>query len=240
MRTQTIALPTSGGDMPTYEAVPEGATRGGAVVFQEAFGVNDHIEDVTRRLAAAGWHALAPHLFHRTGSPLIPYGEIENVRGHMQALTGEGLLADLDSCLEHLDAAGLPAARVAVVGFCMGGTVSCFAAARRRLGAAATFYGGGVAESRWPGVPALVELAPELTTPWLGLFGDRDQGIPVADVERLRTVAAGAPVATEVVRYADAGHGFHCDARPANYHEASARDAWGRALEWFDRFVPAT
>ena len=74
-------------------------------------------------------------------------------------------------------------------------------------------------------MPALVELAPQLQTPWLGLFGDQDQSIPVEQVEALRTAAASASVPTEIVRYTDADHGFHCDAR-ASYHEASAKDGW--------------
>ncbi len=72
-----------------------------------------------------------------------------------------------------------------------------------------------------------------------GLFGDEDQGIPVDQVEALRTAAAKASVPTEIVRYAGAGHGFHCDARPDSYHEASARDGWSRTLEWFERHIAA-
>jgi carboxymethylenebutenolidase len=86
----------------------------------------------------------------------------------------------------------------------------------------------------------LVELAPGLQTPWLGLFGDEDQGIPVDQVEALRTAVATAPVPTEIVRYPAAGHGFHCDARPDSYHEASAQDAWGRTLDWFERYLPSS
>jgi carboxymethylenebutenolidase len=234
MNSNTITL---SGNLPAHEAIPDGPVRGGALVIQEAFGVNHHIEDVTRRLAAEGWHALAPHLFHRTGDPVIAYEDIPNVMEHMRALSGEGLLADIDACLGHLDAAGLSAGRVAITGFCMGGTVTFLAAAKRPLGAAVTFYGGGVSESRWEGVPAMLDLASDLQTSWLGLFGDQDQGIPVAEVEQLREAAAAAAVPTEIVRYADAGHGFHCDARPASHHEASALDAWTRTLSWFDRYV---
>ncbi len=82
-------------------------------------------------------------------------------------------------------------------------------------------------------MPPLAELAPNLQTPWLGLFGDNDQSIPTDQVEMLRAAAAQAPVPTEVVRYADAEHGFHCDAR-SSYHEVSAKDAWERTLAWFD------
>jgi carboxymethylenebutenolidase len=85
----------------------------------------------------------------------------------------------------------------------------------------------------------LVELAPGLQTPWLGLFGDEDQGIPVDQVEALRVAAARAPVPTEIVRYAGAGHGFHCDARPDSYHEVSALDGWSRTIDWFERYIIA-
>ena len=86
-------------------------------------------------------------------------------------------------------------------------------------------------------MPSHLELAPSLETPWLGLYGDLDQGIPVDDVEALRAAAAEAEVPTEIVRYADANHGFHCDGRPEVFHAAAAEDAWRRTLEWFDRYT---
>jgi carboxymethylenebutenolidase len=83
-------------------------------------------------------------------------------------------------------------------------------------------------------MPALLDLVPDLRTPWLGLFGDADPSIPVEDVERVRdALNSGADVDTSIVRYPEADHGFHCDARDA-YHEASATDAWQHTLEWLD------
>jgi carboxymethylenebutenolidase len=117
----------------------------------------------------------------------------------------------------------------------MGGTVTLVTAAERHVGAAVTFYGGGLKEGRF-GFPPLVDEAPKLQGPWLGLFGDLDQGIPVADVEELRASAARSGQPTEVVRYPEAGHGFHCDQRDS-YHAASATDAWQRTLDWFDRYL---
>jgi len=234
----TVNVATGNGDMELYDAEPEGTPRGAVIVLQEAFGVNHHIEDVTRRFAQAGYRAIAPHLFHRSGDPALEYDNFEKIMPHMQALSEAGLLEDLDVTLKYLADAGFGASRVGVVGFCMGGSVTFLAAARRALGAAVTFYGGGVTEGRF-GMSPLVEMAPGLLTPWLGLFGDEDQGIPVDQVEALRTAAAKASVPTEIVRYAGAGHGFHCDARPDSYHEASARDGWSRTLEWFERHIAA-
>jgi carboxymethylenebutenolidase len=233
----TVTVQTTDGEMGLYEAAPDGPAGGAVVVLQEAFGVNDHIEDVVRRLAAEGFHAVAPHLFHRSGDPELGYDTIEKVLPHMGALSEQGLLDDLDAAVSHLSERGFGLAGVGVVGFCMGGSVTFLAAARRAFGAAVTFYGGGVAESRF-GMPPLVELALDLKTPWLGLFGDEDTGIPVDQVEALRAAAARAPVPTEVVRYAEAGHGFHC-ARPSAYHEASAADGWRRTLEWFRTYLRA-
>ena len=211
---------------------PDGPPKGGIVVIQEAFGVNDHIEDVTRRFATEGWLAVAPHLFHRTGDPALGYGDLSVVMPHMQALTAEGVLIDVDAALDDLARAGIPLARTGVVGFCMGGTVTLVAAVRRDVGAAVTFYGGGVTEGRF-GFAPLVEEATRLRAPWLGLYGDLDQGIPVAGVEQLRRAAAASGQETEIVRYAEAGHGFHCDQRDS-YEPKSAQDAWARTLAWFD------
>jgi carboxymethylenebutenolidase len=211
---------------------PDGPPRGGIVVIQEAFGVNDHIEDVARRFAAEGWLAVAPHLFHRTGDPKLGYGDFSVVAPHMQALTADGVLADVDAALDRLAQAGIPPERIGVVGFCMGGTITLVTAARRDVGAAVTFYGGGVTEGRF-GFSPLVEEATHLRAPWLGLYGDLDQGIPVDGVEQLRAAAATSGQETEVVRYPEAGHGFHCDQRDS-YEPKSAQDAWARTLAWFD------
>jgi carboxymethylenebutenolidase len=226
---------TADGPMRLHEARPDGAAQGAVVVVQEAFGVNGHIERVTRRLADEGYHAVAPDLYHRAGGVTVPYGEIPMALSLLQGLTDEGLLVDVDAALDHLRAAGHADAGLGIVGFCFGGRVAFLAAVSRSLGAAVTFYGGGIVTPRIPGIPSLIERAPELKTPWLGLFGDRDESIPVADVERLEAAVAVAPVDTDVVRYPEAAHGFHCDERPAAYNPKAAADGWRRMLAWFGR-----
>jgi carboxymethylenebutenolidase len=229
---QSITLTTADGDMPASVATPSGTARGGVVVVQEAFGVTSHIDSICDRLAAAGYVAIAPALFHRDGSPVMAYTDFEAVRPAMMALTAGGIETDLDAALAYLHDQGLSDSAIGVIGFCMGGTVALFAGTQWKLGAAITFYGGGVAQGRF-GFPSLLDIAPDLQSPWLGIYGDLDQGIPVDEVESLRRVAAKAPVATEVVRYPDAGHGFNCNDRPDAYHEPSATDAWERTLAWF-------
>lgn len=229
--TRTVDLPTADGPMGVYEARPDDTPTQAVIVFQEAFGVNDHIEDVTRRLADEGYLAVAPALFHRSGSPRLGYEDIQQAYPHMGELTSRGIEEDVEQTLEHLRRLGFKDHAIGTVGFCMGGTLSLVTAARYPLGASVTFYGGGILEGRF-GEPPLAELAPGLQTPWLGIFGDEDTGIPVDQVETLRTAAAGSPVDTAVVRYPDAGHGFHCDARSA-FRPAPARDAWQRTIAFF-------
>lgn len=214
---------------------PVGQAKGGIIVIQEAFGVNDHIEDVSGRFAEDGWLAVAPHLFHRSGDPKFGYDDVSHVMPHMRRLGSDDVLADISATLAYLTERRIGPQRIGVVGFCMGGTIALITAVRFDVGAAVSFYGGGVAEGRF-GFGPLIEEAARLRAPWLGLYGDKDNGIAVADVERLRTAAASSGEVTEVVRYADAGHGFHCDQR-SDYHPTSAQDAWQRTLEWFNRHL---
>ena len=210
---------------------PTGDRRGGIIVVQEAFGVNEHIEDVCERLAHEGWLVVAPHVYHRTGDPKFGYENFIEVTPHMRALNSDDILEDVDAALAHLADAGVAVSATGIVGFCMGGTVALVIAARRDIGAAVTFYGGGVTESRF-GFAPLIEEATYLRAPWLGLYGDLDQGIPVEAVEQLRIAAASSGEVTEIVRYPEADHGFNCDRR-ASYNESAAHSAWQLMLAWF-------
>ena len=227
-----IEIPGPDGPVPALLAQPTTDPRGGVVVVQEAFGLTGHIEQVARDLATAGYLAVAPALFHRSGSPVFAYDDLSELGPVISALTGEGIATDVDAAIEELGRHGVGPERTAVIGFCMGGSVAMATGARRPLGAAVTFYGGGITEGRF-GLASLLALAPDLQSPWLGLYGDLDGHIPVAEVEQLRQAAQGAGVTTEVVRYADADHGFHCPDR-SSFHPASSADAWRRTLAFLD------
>jgi carboxymethylenebutenolidase len=227
-----VTVKVGGDAMDIYETRPSGDARGAVVVIQEAFGVNDHIQDLCRRFSDAGYVAAAPHLFHRSGDPVLGYDDMTEVIPYIMQLTVGELEADLEATFAQLAREGFEDRRVAVVGFCMGGSVAFLAASYWALGAAVSFYGGGITQGRF-GMPPLLDIAPTLQTPWLGLFGDLDASIPIDEVEGLRSAAAQGNVPTDVVRYPGATHGFHCDARDS-YHEASANDGWRRALQWLD------
>jgi carboxymethylenebutenolidase len=232
MKTQTIELSTADGPMAVYEAVPDDDARAAVIVIQEAFGVNDHIEDVARRFADAGYYAVAPAVFHRAGGGTAPYDDFSKVMPLFEGLTDDGVLMDVDATIAHLHDAGFSDGNIGIVGFCFGGRVTFLVAARRAIGAGVGFYGGGITHNSTGMAGPLASEADSLQTPWLGLFGDEDAMIPVDGVEDLKAALASADVDTEVVRYPGAGHGFHCDARES-FHEASAADGWRRTLDWF-------
>ena len=216
---------------PVYASGKTDSSRA-VIVLQEGFGVNDHIRNVADRFADEGYLAVAPQLYHRDGSPEIPYDDVASAMTFMAKMTKQGLTNDLNATTDFLATLGFHAPNIGAVGYCMGGSVSFFAATLGTVGAAASFYGGGVATGRM-GLPPLLELAADLKSPWLGLYGDLDQSIPADQVEALREVTSATSVATEIVRYAEGQHGFHCDARPDAYNEAAARDAYTRTLAFF-------
>ena len=234
MAEHSVTVETADGAMDLYEATPDGDARGAVVVVQEAFGVNDHIKSVTRRAAEAGYHAVAPAMFHRAGGGTADYTDFAAVIPLFEGVTDDSILMDVDAAIGHLRSAGFGDDRIGIVGFCFGGRVTFLVAVRRAIGAAVGFYGGGIVTKGHLPFEPLVGEVPTMRTPWLGLFGDEDASIPVDDVEALRAALPDAPVEAEVVRYAGAQHGFHCDARPDHHDADAAADAWQRTLAWFD------
>jgi carboxymethylenebutenolidase len=236
----SVTLATADGPMDAYLASPASPGRHAAVVVvQEAFGVNEHIRDVCRRFAAAGYVAIAPEIFHRAGTGIdIPYADMPPAMAQLALLTNAGLEQDLAAALAHLRGrADVDPARVGVVGFCVGGFAAFLAACRLDPAATVSFYGGGIVRARTGlALTPLLDEADGIRAPLLCLFGSEDGGIPPADVEAIRQRLRGLGSAHEVVVYDGAKHAFFCDARPA-YHPAAAAAAWERTLAWCDRHL---
>ncbi len=237
MRDEIASIATGDGPMQAYLALPADAGPAPAlIVAHEAFGVNDHIRGVCRRLAGEGYVALAPELFHREGrGVVVRYDDVPAAMGHVRALTNPGLERDLAAALAHLRArADVEPRQVGVVGFCMGGFAAFLGACRLDFAASVAFYGGGIARARpHSALEPLLGEAAKVRRPVLCLFGAEDRGIPPEDVEAIRAALARADAFTEVVVYPGAGHGFFCEARTV-FHPASAIDASRRMLDWFD------
>src|SRR6202049_2201566 len=199
-----------------YRADPAGKPLGGVLVVQEIFGVNRHIRSVCDRLAALGYAAVAPALFDRFArdfqSGYSPE-EIAQARKFLANIDWAAFVADTTAAVEALPRP------VAVLGFCMGGTVAYLAATQLDgLAAAVCFYGGQIAKSagQKPRCPTQMH------------FVEKEESIRMTDVGAIRAKRPDC----EIHLY-PAGHGFHCDER-ASFHAESAAIAWGRTLRFLD------
>ena len=228
--------------MPAYRARPAGNARGLPLVLvvQEIFGVHEHIRDICRRLAHAGYYAIAPELYLRQGDPSkyaaeqIPQLFADIVSKVPQAQ----VLADLDACVAHAVKSGeADGKKLAVTGFCWGGTIVWLYCARAAAGHAApacgvAWYGRLNADRTELQPNRPVEIAANLQAPVLGLYGGQDAGIPASDVERMKRAIVKTRKPSEIVVYPDAPHGFLADYRQS-YREKDAKDGWNRMLAWF-------
>lgn len=215
-----------GATLMGYQALPaEGGPFPLILVCHENRGLNPHIEDVTRRLAKAGYAALAVDLLSRQGGTASVGSE--NVPGALGNTDPDQFVTDFQSGWEYMQTLeNVQADRVGMVGFCFGGGVTWLMATRMpELKAAVPFYG--------PHPP--LEDVPQIQAPVLGIYGEQDErinsGIP--DIE----AAMQANNKTfEYHIYPNAGHAFHNDTS-SRYAPEAANDAWQRTLDWFGQYV---
>jgi carboxymethylenebutenolidase len=230
-KTEYVDLKVSDGtSMRAYVAHPDGKPRAGLLVFQEAFGVNAHIRDVTERFAREGYLSISPELFHRTAPGLeAGYTNFPEVMPHLQALTDPGLAADIQASYQWLkngEAKDLP---VGATGYCMGGRTAIQAALTVPLQCAISYYGGGIA----PGglFPSLADRLKDLNAPTLYFWGGLDAHIGPDAVQAVATKLNEAKKDYVNVVFSQADHGFFCDAR-ASYNPVAAKEAWSLTLEF--------
>ena len=224
------------GEMPGYFARPNGVSNPPVVlVAMEIFGLHEYIRDVTRRLAKLGAFAVAPDYYFRKGD-LTKITDIAQLVPLVDSKPDAELFSDLDATVAWAKSQGGDTTRLGIVGFCRGGrTVWEYAAHNSRLKAGVAFYGAPVDPPNplWP--KSATELAPEMKAPVLGLYGEADTGISVAQVEALKAALAAANKTAEFKIYPGAPHGFHADYRPS-YRKEAAEDAWSRTQAWLKKY----
>jgi carboxymethylenebutenolidase len=235
-KTEYVNLSVSDGtSMRAYVAHPEGKPRAGLLVFQEAFGVNSHIRDLTDRFAREGYLSISPELFHRTAPGLeAGYTDFGAVMPHMQALTDAGLGADIQASYQWLkngEAKDLP---VGSTGYCMGGRTSIQAALTVPLSCAISYYGGGIAPS--PMFPNLLDRLKDLNAPALLFWGGLDTHIGPDAVQAITSKLDQEKKDYVNVVFSKADHGFFCDAR-ASYNAVAAKEAWSLTLEFLSNHL---
>ena len=230
-------IPTSDGTLPAYYARPAGAGPFPTVlVIEEIFGVHEYIKDTCRRLAKAGYLAVAPELYARLGDLSKMTDANAIIRDVISKAPDDRLLQDLDAAAAWAKANKGDPARLAVTGFCRGGRNTWMYDAHNPALKAAVAWYGPVKGNPSPIQPANPgDIAADLKAPLLGLYGGQDAGIAVADVQAAAAKAKAAGKTVEIVVFPDAPHGFHADYRPS-YRKADAEDGWARMLAWFKKY----
>jgi carboxymethylenebutenolidase len=235
LETGELKVPVSDGSIPAYRAMPD---KGGpfptVLVVQEIFGVHEHIKDLCRRLAKAGYFAIAPELYARQGKPAEISDVQELIKTIVSKVPDAQVMSDLDSTVAFAKASGkADTAKLAITGFCWGGgIVWLYAAHNPALKAAVAWY-GPIDRPRTELRPKYpIDLAGDLKAPVLGLYGAADTGIPVDTVEKMRAACKAANRTCEIVIYPDTPHGFNADYRPS-YRAEQAKEGWTKMLAWF-------
>mgnify|MGYP003602396076 FL=1 len=233
-----VSIDVHGFKLPAYRAAPAGKKNLPVVlVISEIFGVHEYIADTCRRLARAGYMAIAPDLFVRQGDPMA-YGEMAKLMSEVIAKVPDAqAMGDLDAAVQWAGANGGDASKLAITGFCWGGRITWLYAAHGPVKAGVAWYGRlqGNKNELQPTYP--IDLVAKLKAPVLGLYGGKDTGIPQESVDAMKVAlksGSAAAKGSEFVIYPDAPHAFHADYRPS-YREQVAQDGWTHMLSWFQK-----
>jgi carboxymethylenebutenolidase len=232
-----VTIPVGDFKMPAYRAAPAGKANAPVVlVVSEIFGVHEHIADVARRFAKAGYFAVAPELFVRQGDA-GSYAEISKLVAEVVSKVPDAqVMGDLDAATVWAKAQGADTGKLGITGFCWGGRITwLYDAHNPAVKAGVAWYGRliGTSNALTPANP--VDLTAKLNGPVLGLYGGADPGIPLDTVEKMKAaLATGSAAAkkSEFVVYPEAPHAFNADYRPS-YRKEAADDGWKRCLAWF-------
>ena len=240
MPASWVDMSVGGQTMEGYLAQPD--TRGiypAVIVIQEIWGVNSHIQSVTERLPSQGYVGLAPALFHREGRMTLGlHEEMDTALARLGRVNDANIIADVKAAVDYLKSnLSVQGDRIGIVGFCFGGRVAYQAACNiSDLKVSVVFYGGRIFQPLGGNGQSPLEQTANINAPVLGLFGEEDQNPTPADVAKIEAELKKQDKTYEFHMYPGAGHGFHCDARPS-YRPEAARDAWGKAIAWFDKYL---
>ena len=233
----SVSIPVGGFALPAYRAAPAGKSDLPIVlVISEIFGVHEHIADVARRFAKQGYLAIAPEMFVRQGDAKA-YSDIPKLIAEVVSKKGDAeTMQDLDATVAWAVANGGDRARLGVTGFCWGGRITwLYTAHNPQVKAGVAWYGRLVGEATPLAPKHPVDVAGSLNGPVLGLYGEKDGGIPLDTVDKMKSALAAGNAAAQrstFVVYPDAPHAFHADYRPS-YRKEAADDGWKRCLAWF-------
>ena len=232
-----VKIPVGDSSIPGYRAMP---AKGGpfpvVLVVQEIFGVHEHIKDVCRRFAKLGYFAIAPEMYARQGD-VSKLKSIDEIRVIVAQVPDEQVTSDLDAAVEFAQKSGKgDVAKLGITGFCWGGRVVwLYAAHSKQLKAGVAWYGRLVGEPSENTPKHPVNIAADIEAPVLGLYGGKDQGIPLETVEQMRTALKAGKADAEIIVYPESGHAFYADYRPS-YNEKDAAAAWQQLLAWFKKY----
>lgn len=227
-----------GKQMPVYYARPaQGQKFATVIVVQEIFGVHEYIKDTCRRLAKAGYLAVAPELYFRQGDASKVSDVQALLRDIVSKVPDAQVFADIDATVAW--AGGSlgkgETARLGITGFCWGGRVVwLYAAHNQNVRAGVAWYGVLTGPTNEFRTRHPLDAVASINAPILGLYGGADQGIPNDTVDRMREALRAAGKKSEIVLYPDTPHAFHADYRPS-YRAAQAQDGWRRLEVWFSR-----
>jgi carboxymethylenebutenolidase len=220
-----VEFTSNGGKASGYLAIPKKGTGPGVIVIQEWWGLVDHIKDVCDRFANEGYVALAPDLYHgkATKSP-------DEAGKLMMALRIDEAEKDLRGAIQYLlNHEATTGTKVGVIGFCMGGALSLYAASKNaQVGACVVFYGIH---------PNVKPDLPKLQAPVLGIYAERDQNVPPESVRELERQLKELGKSVEIHIYPDTDHAFFNDQRPDVYNPKAAEDAWRRVMQFFAKHL---
>lgn len=233
-----VMIPAKDAQLRGYRAMPaSGGPFRVVLVCAEVFGLNPYMKDVCRRLAKVGYYAVVPDLYTRKAD-LTKVTDMKDIMPVVNTKYDTELVSDYDATVAYAAASGkADTNRMAITGFCRGGrTTLVYAAANPKLKAAAAWYGpvGGQANEYTP--KTVMDRVAEIKVPVLGLYGAKDAGVPVDQVEKFFAALKAAGTPAELVMYPEAGHGFNADFRPDSYRKADSDDAWSKMLAWFKKY----